>query len=135
MFKVTHGKVKFDGKLYGKNEEAGDVITGLSTKQEESLAKKNYGDIINTKSAGKSEDETKIIPDGATVPEVKKLIEKIDDIDNLYKMLEYEEAHENRKGVKEFLEEKIAELEEAKENGEESANININISPDEVVSD
>lgn len=134
MFKVTHGKVKFDGTIYGKDEKAGDVIAGLSDKQEKSLEKKGYGDIINTKSVGKSENEAKLIPDDYTVDDVRGLIEKTNDKEALRSLLDYEEANKNRSGVIKPLEEKIVELEQAEDN-DNPADINVNVNPDELVED
>lgn len=139
MFKVTHGKVRFEKTLYGENEKAGDIISGLSASQEKSLAEKGYGEIIkdvkkkeSSESDGPGkEKEPEIIPDNLTVEEVEKLISETDDLDDLYDMLDFERETKNRKGVVAPLEEKIGEMEEPPEEGE----VNVDLDPDQVITD
>lgn len=132
MFRVTHGKVRFEKTLYGENEKAGDIISGLSLSQEKSLAKKGYGEIMeNVKESSNSDGPVGIIPDVFNVEEAKKLISETDDLDQLYKMLDFERETKNRKGVFAPLEEKIGEMEKAPEEGE----VNVDLDPDQVITD
>lgn len=133
MLKVTHGKIKFEGVYYGKNEKAGDIISGLSTKQEKSLADKGYGEVI--KSTGENGKKKHPFPDISqmNVNEVGEIIDKINDKETLYKMLEYEENNKNRATVIRPLESKIVDLEEAEDNGD--TNIDLHLDPEEAIKD
>lgn len=132
MFRVTHGKVRFEKTLYGENEKAGDIISGLSLSQEKSLAKKGYGEIMeNVKESSNSDGPVGIIPDDFNVEEAEKLISETDDLDQLYKMLDFERETKNRKGVFAPLEEKIGEMEKPPEEGE----VNVDLDPDQVITD
>lgn len=135
MFKVTHGKVKHNGDIYGKNEKAGDIISSLSSEQEESLVKKGYGEIIKV-SGNKASSKGDLIPDDYTVDDVKKLIEETNDIEKLYALLDFEEANKKRAGVIKPLEAKIVELEENEgDNDEDPGKVDINLDPDELIED
>lgn len=133
MFKITHGKVKYNHTIYGENEEAGDIITGLSTEQEESLAKKGYGEILKSKAKKAEKKEGHPLPDISemNVGEVQKLIEATEDVELLKKLHEIEMANKNRKTVLEPLKEKLEELEAV----EEGQGVNVDINIDDVIVD
>ncbi|KXS49159.1 MAG: hypothetical protein AWL62_1286 [Halanaerobium sp. T82-1] len=138
MFKVTNYKVRHNKKVYGPTEKE-DIIKDLSKKKEKELAAKGYGEIVETvskKESSKSdgpgkEKEIEIIPDDFTVEEVEGLISETDDLDELYDMLDFERETKNRKGVVSPLEEKIGEMEEPPEEGE----VNVDLDPDQVITD
>lgn len=138
MFKVTNYKVRHNKKVYGPTEKE-DIIKDLSEKKEKELADKGYGEIVETvskKESSKSdgpgkEKEPEIIPDDFNVEEVEKLISETDDLDDLYDMLDFERETKNRKGVVSPLEEKIGEMEEPPEEGE----VNVDLDPDQVITD
>lgn len=137
MFKVTHGKVKFKGVLYGPEEEAGDTISGLSLEQEESLAKKGYGEIINPPKSSDKKKDQKNFPNikEMNVEQVNELIEKTHDLETLYKIKEVEENNKNRTTILKPLKEKIEELETAAEEESDKQDVNINFDPDDVIKD
>lgn len=137
MFKVTHGKVKFKGVLYGPEEEAGDTISGLSLEQEENLAKKGYGEIINPPKSSDKKKDQKNFPNikEMNVEQVNELIEKTHDLETLYKIKEVEENNKNRTTILKPLKEKIEELETAAEEESDKQDVNINFDPDDVIKD
>lgn len=136
MFKVTHGKVKFKGVLYGSEEEAGDIISGLSPEQEERLTMKGYGEIVNPKSSDKKKDQENFPNiNEMNVEQVNELIEKTQDIEMLYKIMKIEESSKKRTTILKPLREKIKELESVLEEEIENQDININFDPDDVIKD
>lgn len=135
MFKVTKYKVRAAGTIYGPKEKAGDIIKDLPEDVEKKLEDQGYGFILEA-AAASNEGQDELIPDDYTVDDAKGLIEKTNDKEALYSLLDYEEAHKNRSGVIKPLEEKIVEIEEAEEEkGEPANNINVNLNPDDVVKD
>lgn len=136
MFKVTHGKVKFKGVLYGPEEEAGDIISGLSPEQEERLAMKGYGEIVNPESSDKKKDQENFPNiNEMNVEQVNKLIEKTQDIETLYKIMKIEESNKKRTTILKPLREKIEELETVAEEENENQDVNIDFDPDDVIKD
>ncbi|MDI3534820.1 MAG: hypothetical protein PWQ82_1185 [Thermosediminibacterales bacterium] len=137
MFKVTHGKVKFKGVLYGPEEEAGDTISGLSLEQEENLAKKGYGEIINPPKSSDKKKDQKNFPNikEMNVEQVNELIEKTQDIETLYKIMKIEESSKKRTTILKPLREKIEELETVAEEENENQDVNIDFDPDDVIKD
>jgi len=136
MFRIIHGKVKFKGVLYGPEEEAGDIISGLSPEQEERLVMKGYGEIVNPKSSNKKREHENF-PNikEMNVEQVNELIEKTQDIEMLYKIMKIEESSKKRTTILKPLREKIKELETVAEEENENQDVNIDFDPDDVIKD
>ncbi len=105
MIQIINYSVRSGGKRYLK----GEVLEGLSKKEEERLIKLGYAKAVEAVDA-----KTKIKDDlnlrNITVDEAKSLIEDIRDVDKLYSILEQEAAGKDRDSLIKFIEGQIEEV-------------------------
>lgn len=105
MIQIVNYSVRSGGKRYLK----GEVLKGLSPKEEKRLVKLGYAKIVETVDA-----KVKVTDDlnlrNITVDEAKSLIEDIRDVNKLYSILEQEVAGKDRSSLIEFIEDQIEEV-------------------------
>lgn len=132
---VDVAKLNMGGKVFA----TGDRID-LSSKQAAKLLAKAYirfdnlpqkvVQVVSQPDARKA--AAKLIPEGKSVEDLKKLIKSIEDIDTLEKMIEEEKQGLNRKTLIEAIEKKIDDLNESSDD-EGNEDLNLNMDPDEVI--